>query len=190
MSDDVADQYACTETVLEVTPDAAIVANLGVSSYDLIDIEDRAEHFYMTGGMGVTTPIGLGLSTVVDGQVTVLDGDGSLLMSLGCLATVGTHGRSNLTIVVWDNSAFKTTGGQPTLSAVTDFAGVARDCGVAAWHASSNEGFRDAYEAAVEHDGPAVVHCEVAPERPEDHPRLDYGHSYMKYRFREAMTDG
>lgn len=189
MSDDAADQYACTEALLEGTPDAAIVANLGVSSYILIDIDDRDEHFYMTSGMGVTTPLGLGLATAVDDQVTVLDGDGSLLMSLNCLATVGTHGPSNLTIVVWDNSEFTTTGGQSTLAPTADFAGVARDCGLAAWEATSVEEFRAAYESAVDHDGPALVNCAVTSERPADYPSLDYGHSYMKHRFREAMGD-
>jgi thiamine pyrophosphate-dependent acetolactate synthase large subunit-like protein len=188
MSDAPADQYDCTEAVLDATPEAAIVANLGVSSFVLIDIDDRPENFYMTGGMGVTTPVGLGLSTAVDRPVTVLEGDGSLLMSLGCLATVGTYGPPNLTVVVWDNSEFRTTGGQPTLASAVDFAGVARDCGIEAWDVSTTEEFRAAYEAAVAHEGPALVRCAVTAERPEGHPALDYGHSHVKHRFREAMT--
>ena len=189
MSDEVAQQYACTEAVLDITPEAAIVANLGVSSYVLIDIDDRAKNFYMNGGMGVTTPIGLGLATSTDEHVTVLDGDGSLLMSLGCLATVGTYAPSNLTIVVWDNTGFETTGGQATLAESADFAAISRDCSVEAWQVSTNDAFRDAYRAAVAHDGPAVVHCHVDSDPPKEHPRLDYGHSYVKHRFREAISD-
>ena len=184
---DPADQYQCTEIVLEETPAAAIVSNLGTSSYVLIDVADRGKNFYMDGGMGVTTPIGLGLSTAIDEQVTVLDGDGSLLMSLGCLATVGRHGGENLTIVIWDNGAFETTGGQRTLADQVDFAGVARDCGIESWSVSTTDAFRDAYAAAVEHEAPAVVHVEVAADTPEDHPSLDYGHSYAKHRFRQAV---
>ena len=186
---DVADQHACTRAVLDVTPDAAVVANLGVSSYVLLDVADRAKNFYMTGGMGVTTPIGLGLATAVDGQVTVLDGDGSLLMSLGCLATVGTYGGSNLVVVVWNNGTFETTGGQPTLAGTADLAGVARDCGVEAWDVSTTEGFREAYEAAVDHRGPGLVRCAVDADRPDERPALDYGHSYLKHRFRSAVAD-
>lgn len=189
MSGDVADQHACTRAVLDVTPDAAIIANLGVSSYVLLDVEDRAENFYMTGGMGVTTPIGLGLSTAVDGQVTVLDGDGSLLMSLGCLATVGRYGGPNLVIVVWNNGVFETTGGQETVGTAVDLPAVARDCGVAAWDARTTEGFRDAYGAAVDHDGPAVVRCAVDADNPDERPALDYAHSYLKHRFRGAVAD-
>lgn len=190
MTDGVADQHACTRAVLDVTPEAAVVANLGVSSYVLLDVDDRAKNFYMTGGMGVTTPIGLGLSTAIDGQVTVLDGDGSLLMSLGCLATVGRSGGANLAVVVWDNGRFETTGGQPALAADADIAAVARDCGVAAWDVSTDGEFREAYAAAVDHEGPAVVNCEVSADRPDERPSLDYAHSYLKHRFRTAVTGG
>jgi thiamine pyrophosphate-dependent acetolactate synthase large subunit-like protein len=183
-----ADQYACTEAVLEETPEAAIISNLGVSSYILIDVEDRPRNFYMTGAMGMTTPMGLGLALSVDDDVVVLDGDGSLLMSLGALSTVGTYGPSNLTIVVWDNSVFQTTGGQSTLSRTTDFAGVAENCGVSAWEVRSTEEFRSAYRAAVDHDGPSLVACSVEPVTPEGTPPLDYSHSHHKHRFQQALT--
>lgn len=191
MSDEVAvaDQYHCTEYVLERTPDAAVVSNLGVASYVLIDVEDRARNFYMDGAMGSTTPIGIGLSRATDDPVTVLDGDGSLLMSLGTLATAAEHAGSNLTIVVLDNGTFETTGGQGTLSETTDFAGVAESCGLAAWSATTDEAFETAYDAAVEHDGPALVAVAVERVNPDDHPPLDYGHNYSKHRFRTALTE-
>lgn len=187
MSDKNAGQYECTEIVLEVTPDAAIVSNLGVSSFILRDIEDREKNFYMTGGMGVTTPIGLGLALATDEQVTVLDGDGSMLMSLGVLTTLGTYEPSNLTVVIWNNAVFETTGGQSTLADAADFSEIARDCGLKAWEASTSKAFRSAYAEAAKHDEPSVVDCAVTSTRPDDHPSLDYAHSYMKHRFRKAM---
>jgi thiamine pyrophosphate-dependent acetolactate synthase large subunit-like protein len=184
-----ADQHRCTEFVLERTPDAAIIANLGVASYVLIDVEDRDRNFYMDGAMASTTPIGIGLSMAIDDPVTVLDGDGSLLMQLGTLATIAEYAPSTLTVVVFDNETYETTGGQPTLSATTDFAGIARNCGLAAWSATTDEEFETAYDEAVAHDGPALVACAVERINPSDHPRLDYGHSYTKHRFRTAVTD-
>lgn len=184
-----ADQYRCTEAVLERTPDAAIVSNLGVASYVLIDVEDRERNFYMDGAMGLTTPIGIGLSRATDDPVTVLDGDGSTLMQLGTLATAAEYAPPNLTVVLFDNGTYETTGGQPTLSESTDFAGVARSCGLAAWEATTDEEFASAYDEAVAHDGPALVACAVERINPSDHPRLDYGHSYTKHRFRNAVTD-
>lgn len=189
MTDGRAGQGECTEAVLEVTPDAAVISNLGTASYYLSAVEDRPRNFYMTGAMGVTTPLGLGLAVSVDERVTVLDGDGSLAMSLGSLATVARADPSNLSVVVMDNAAFETTGGQPSLSTETDFAAVARDCGLAAWEADSVAGFREAYRAAVDHDGAALVACEVRAERPDDHPPLDYAHSHVKHRFRAEFVD-
>lgn len=188
-SDAGADQYRCIELVLETTPDAAVISNLGTSSWSLIDIEDRKRNFYMNGAMGVTTPTALGLAISTDEQVTVLDGDGSLLMSLGVLSTVAEQNPANLTIVVMNNGAFETTGRQPTLAANVDFAAVAADCGLTSWDVTSTDEFADAYEAAVAHEGPALVDLSVEPFTPEDYPSLDYAHSHIKHRFRTAMAD-
>lgn len=183
------DQYECTGKVLELSPEAAIISNLGVSSYILIDVDDRERNFYMNGAMGLTTPIGLGLAQATDDQVVVLEGDGSLLMNMGGLATAGFHNPSNLTIVVWDNSHFETTGGQRTLSGVADFSSIAEDCGLAAWDADSVQSFENAYSSAIEYDGTSLVSCEVTSAVPENHPRLDYAHSFMKHRFRTAINE-
>lgn len=185
---DAADQYRCTELILENTPDAAVISNLGTASYTLIDIEDRERNFYMNGAMGVTSSAGLGLAISVDDQVTVIEGDGSLLMSLGCLTTIAEQNPANLTIVVMNNGAYETTGRQRTLADNTDFAEVARDCGLAAWSVDSTGEFADAYSAAVDYDGAAVVSCNVEPFTPEDHPTLDYAHSHVKHRFRTALA--
>lgn len=182
-----ADQYRCTEIVLETDPDAAIISNLGTASYTLIDIEDRDLNFYMNAAMGVTTPTGFGIALSTDRPVTVLEGDGSLLMSLGALASIGTHDPENLTIVVWDNDVYETTGGQQTLSGAVDFVSVAESCGLAAWRATSDEEFTDAYAAATAHEGSSLISCRVEPLSFE-HPRLDYGHSVVKYRFRKALS--
>ena len=121
MTDARADLYACTEAVLDVTPDAAVVSNLGVASYVLASVSDRerARNFYQWGSMGVTTAVGLGLALSTDEPVTVLEGDGSLLMSLGVLSTLGAVDPSNLTVVVWDNAIYGTTGGQSNHSSIT-----------------------------------------------------------------------
>jgi sulfopyruvate decarboxylase subunit beta len=185
----VADQYRCTELLLETTPDAAVISNLGASSYILMDIDDREKNFYMTGAMGVTSPIGLGLAMSIDAPVTVIEGDGSLLMSLGCLTTISEQDPSNLAIVVMNNGSFETTGRQRSLADTTDFAAVARDCGLAAWNVSSTDEFTDAYAAAVDHDGTGFVSVAIEPFTPEEYPTLDYAHSHVKHRFRTALAE-
>ena len=181
-----ADQRACTAAVLEAVPDAAVVANLGVASWVLMDVADRDRNFYLRGGMGSTTPTGFGLSLSTDDPVVVLDGDGSLLMSLGCLATVAEYAPPSFAVVVWQNRTYATTGGQPTATA--DFAAAAEACGLAGFAADTDAGFEAAFADALDHDGPALVDCAVGPVDASAPPGYDYRHGYLTHRFREAMV--
>jgi len=180
-----ADQYACTEAVLKATPEAAIVANLGVASWVLAETDDRERNYYMRGAMGCTTPVGLGVALSTDDPVVVLDGDGSLLMSLGCLSTVGNCAPSNLTIVVWVNRSFATTGGQPTTG--VDFAMAAEACGVTGTAVDSLDEFRSALDEAADRDGPSLIACSVETVEPESPETYDYAHEYLEHRFRTAL---
>ena len=83
--------------------------------------------------MGLASSIGLGLALArPDRRVIVCDGEGALLMNLGSLATIAVMGPPNLTVIVWDNGEYATTGGQPSATAYgADLAGVARALGIA-----------------------------------------------------------
>ena len=72
---------------------ALLISNIGFPSRELHAAKDRPENFYMLGSMGLASSIGLGLALgLVQGlparRVIVLDGDGSVLMNLGTLATI------------------------------------------------------------------------------------------------------
>ena len=61
----------------------------------------------------------------------VLDGDGSLLMNLGSLASIAHHAPDNYLLVILDNCCYGSTGSQPTCTRLgTDLAAVARAAGV------------------------------------------------------------
>lgn len=188
MSSERADQFECTAKIIDTTPDAVIVSNLGVASYVLAGVKDRPRNVYLWGSMGVTTPVGLGLAVATSGPVTVLDGDGSMLMSLGCLATVASIDPPNLTIVIMDNAVYETTGGQPTPAETTEFAGVARECGLNAASVTTVEDLAAAYQAAQAHDGTTVIACAVEAIDPPARPPLDF--AFIKKRVRDALADG
>jgi thiamine pyrophosphate-dependent acetolactate synthase large subunit-like protein len=180
-----ASQLACTEGVLNRTPDAAIVANLGVASYALASVTDRQRNFYCWGSMGLTTSIGLGLALATDEEVVVFEGDGSLLMSLGVLGTIAACNPSNLTIVVWENGVYGTTGRQPVTG--IEYADAAQACGLWARKADTVRGFETRYAEALAYDGAAMVVCRVEPVDPAARPPLDFAH--VAWRFRDALTD-
>ena len=98
--------------------EGAIIASLGHPAYDLFAAGDRPRNFYTWGSMGLASSVGLGLALArPDVRVFVLDGDGSLLMNLGSLATIGLLQPANYVLIVMDNEQFATTGGQPTPTA-------------------------------------------------------------------------
>src|SRR6478672_8338594 len=114
---------------LEAEP---IVASLGHPAYDLFAAGDRPANFYTWGSMGLASSIGLGLAIArPDVRVFVVDGDGSLLMNLGSLATIGWTRPPNLVLIVWDNALYATTGGQDTATRHgADLEAVARAMGM------------------------------------------------------------
>src|SRR5438067_13652738 len=119
-----------TRIAVEVAGEAPIVGGVGTSTFDLVAF-DRPANFYMWNSMGMGSSIGQGLALArPDLRVVVLDGDGSLLMNLGSLATARTNRVDNLVHVVWDNGGWEITGGQPAGSPFgVDLEAVARGCG-------------------------------------------------------------
>ena len=125
--------------VAQLKRDEAVIGGIGNANFDLWASGQRPQNFYMLGSMGLAIPIALGVALAQPRRhVVALEGDGSLLMQLGCLATVAERAPKNLTIVVWDNGIYQSTGSQPTASAsAADLVAIARGAGLSssAWAA-------------------------------------------------------
>lgn len=111
---------------------ALLISNIGYPSRELYSLRDRPENFYMMGSMGLASSIGLGLSLArPERRVMVLDGDGSVLMNLGTLATIAHYGPGNYLLIILDNGCYGSTGSQPTCtSGKTDLESLARAAGI------------------------------------------------------------
>src|SRR5574341_391030 len=67
------------------------------------------------GFMGGASALGLGLALArPERRVVVFDGDGSLLMQLGSLATIAAARSRNLAHLVFKNGVYQTSGAQET----------------------------------------------------------------------------
>jgi sulfopyruvate decarboxylase subunit beta len=175
-----------TRVVMELAGDAPIVASLGHPAYDLFIARDRPQNFYTWGSMGVASSIGLGLALGRrDLRVFVLDGDGSLLMNLGSLATIGLLQPANLVLVVVDNEEYATTGGQATPTAQgADLAAAARALRIAdAVTVRTESELRSALTRPLA--APRVVVAKVAESPPTAKPPLDC--VFIKHRFMIAI---
>jgi thiamine pyrophosphate-dependent acetolactate synthase large subunit-like protein len=150
--------------VAKLTHEEAVIGGIGNTNFDLWSSGQRPQNFYMLGSMGLAIPIALGVAIAQPKRhVVALEGDGSLLMQLGCLATVAVQAPNNLTMVVWDNGIYQITGAQPTASgAAADLVAVARGSGIAksAWAADEDD-FERLFTAALAEGGPSLVAARI-----------------------------
>jgi phosphonopyruvate decarboxylase len=158
-------RFAALERVLSMAGDnVAIVATTGFCGRELFTIADREQHLYQVGSMGGASAMGLGVALNVKRPVIVLDGDGAALMKMGNLATVGAQQPQNLIHIILDNGVHDSTGGQSTVSASVDFAGIALCCGYREAAAVDDlAGFEAALKRALKEPGPHMIHLRVKP---------------------------
>jgi len=125
--------------VTRLKHEEAVIGGIGNTNFDLWAAGHRPQNFYMLGSMGLAFPIALGVALAQpDRRVLALEGDGSLLMQLGCLSTIASLRPKNLTMIVMDNGIYQITGAQATPAAgVADLVAVAIGCGLthSAWAA-------------------------------------------------------
>ena len=182
-------RFDATQLVLRHAGDAPVVGNLGPTSDELYHAGHRDRNFYTYGSMGLCSSIALGMALSTDEKVISLDGDGSLLMNLGAIATIGREMPPNLVVVVWDNEAWGQTGGQPShTSTNTDLEAVANSCGIANTVTVDDlETLEAAFGRAMAEPGPWFIvakieeaehYMPVAPVEPE----------FTLYRFRNTFV--
>ena len=150
--------------VAKLKHDEAVIGGIGNTNWDLFGAGHRPQNFYMLGSMGLACPIALGVAVAQPERgVIALEGDGSILMSLGCLATIGKVAPRNLTIVIWDNGIYQITGKQETATAgTTDIVAVARGAGIPNSHWVRDEAhFDQLMDRRFEDGGPLLFAVKI-----------------------------
>lgn len=103
--------------VAHTANDACLISPLGYITRDLFSLTPHAREqcFYCMGSMGSVVPLAVGVSLARPSvHVLAIEGDGSLLMNLGSLATMRRYARGNMSLLVFDNGCYESTGGQPS----------------------------------------------------------------------------
>jgi sulfopyruvate decarboxylase subunit beta len=126
------------EVINRLRTDQIVVTTMG-SAREWPKLSQHPLDFhYVPSSMGQAPPLGLGLALAKpQREVVVLNGDGGMLMNLGCLVTIVASGARNITVIVLENGIYEVTGGQQTAAfaarpyAVVDFSGFARAAGFA-----------------------------------------------------------
>jgi thiamine pyrophosphate-dependent acetolactate synthase large subunit-like protein len=146
--------------VARLKNEEAVIGGIGHTNFDLWAAGQRPQNFYMLGSMGLAPSIALGVALAQpDRKVFCLEGDGSLLMHLGSLATIALMAPRNLALVIIDNGIYQITGGQKThTSHGTDLVAIAAGAGLdqAEW-ARDEAHFEDWVDRALAGDGPWLI---------------------------------
>ena len=154
----------------------AVIGGIGYTNFDLWAVGHRPQNFYMLGSMGLAVPIGLGVALAQPKRkVFTLEGDGSILMQLGSLATVAARRPKNFAVVIMDNGAYQITGGQKALTDEgADVVAIARGCGLtqSVW-AADESAFEELIALTLKEDGPWLIGCRIDNEKPRDTTERD-----------------
>ena len=177
-----------TRLILEQAGQRPIVANLGPTSDELWHAGHRDRNFYTYGSMGLCSSIALGMALSTKEQVISLDGDGSLLMNMGAIATIGREQPRNLIVVVWDNEEWAQTGHQPSHTATgTELDQVARGCGIRNTVVVSDlEELKSVFSNALDSEGPWFIVAKIQEE--EYLPVAPVEPEFTLYRFRGTFA--
>jgi thiamine pyrophosphate-dependent acetolactate synthase large subunit-like protein len=185
----VMDRFNLTQRLVgKLKREEAVIGGIGWSNFDLWAVGHRPQNFYMLGSMGLAIPIALGVAIAQPNRkVFALEGDGSLLMQLGCLATVGTRMPKNLAIIVLDNGGYQITGGQVAASELgADLVAIASGAGIAQSSWAANEAhFEEFVDRALAEDGPMLLGCRINNNKPVATTERDP--ALIRHRFMQGM---
>jgi sulfopyruvate decarboxylase subunit beta len=153
---------------------------------------------FADSAMGHAQSLALGIALAQpQRRVICLNGDGSMLMSLGSLVTIAQCRARNLLIFVAQNNTYEVTGNQniPGAGAV-EFHHVARACGFPeAFHFSDAREYETHLDALLHMQGPVLVAVRLEPgaeppphrRQTEDTPYLRGSIAESAHRLREAL---
>ncbi len=166
----VMDRFDLTKRLVgKLKHEEAVIGGIGWSNFDLWAVGHRPQNFYMLGSMGLAVPIALGVAIAQpQRKVFALEGDGSILMQLGCLATVAARAPKNLAIIILDNGGYQITGGQVAASGLgADLVAIARGAGIAqaSW-AADEAHFEEFVDRALVAEGPMLLGCRINNNKP------------------------
>jgi len=153
--------------IAQELPQDPVVFTCGATCREMASADRRENHLYVVDSMGLVSSIVLGLSLGLEQEdrrrVVGVEGDGGMLMNLNALATIGYLQPPNLLLIVLDNQAYASTGGQATFTDRLDLAAVAASCGLRTWQPEDLEGLKQAIAEAAQVPGPGFIHLRIAP---------------------------
>ncbi len=173
-----------------------VVSSTGKISRELYEVRERLgqgheKDFLMVGSMGHASQIALGVALKnEDKQVVCMEGDGSLIMHMGGLATISLNEVTNFKHVILNNCAHDSVGGQPTAAPVVDFQKIAEGAGYRkVMMAERSAELEEKMKELLACEGPALLEVRVEKGAREDLGRPDVEPLDRKKMFMDFLQD-
>lgn len=173
-----------------LTEEEIALFTTGMISREAFAIKDREANFYMLGSMGLVSSVGLGIALNTDKKVFIFDGDGSILMDMGTMANIGFQCPSNLIHLVFDNEAYQSTGGQPTVSKTVQLDKIAKGSGyVHSVKVNTIEELKMALGNTMNTKGPHFILIKVLEKMDEGVERVSLTPFQIRERFMRSLNN-
>ena len=161
------DQDELVAVLQKIRGDTIVIPTMSVAR-PWNDNSDRpSRDVPVSGAMGKASSFALGVALAQpDNKVIVIDGDGSLSMNLGTIATIAGKAPKNLFHFVLNNGVYAVTGGQPIPSADrVSFTEMAKGAGYASVYEFDDlEDFTIQIEEVLKQEGPVFVTIKSIPD--------------------------
>jgi thiamine pyrophosphate-dependent acetolactate synthase large subunit-like protein len=181
-------RIACVEAFARQRGDAIVIVSPGYTAHELA-CAGHTEVTLYNMEMGYAAPMCLGLALArPDRRVVALEGDGSLLMGLPVLTTIARYPPANLSVVVFDNGQYLTTGRGEVLTATgaapADLAALGCAAGLPPDHVLAPDDVSE-FEAgvgrALSEPGPWLIVARVdTSDRGDPRARGDFPHDLVE----------
>ena len=162
------DKELFLKSLLEnLTNNTKIISSTGYNSRELMYIRKKynfniSKDFYMVGGMGHSSSVGVGYALSSKKKVFCLDGDGSILMHLGALRTVGYLKNNNFKHIILNNNSHESVGGQLTNAAGIDFNKFRESIGYRNYYKIENKNnIKNIIKKFINSNGPSLLEVKI-----------------------------
>jgi thiamine pyrophosphate-dependent acetolactate synthase large subunit-like protein len=146
--------------------DEVVVTSMGVTRPWGRISDHELDFASADSAMGHTADLALGIALAQPTRTVIcLNGDGSMLMSLGTLVTIAEAGPKNLVLFVLENGTYEITGNQPIPGAgQVDFPGLARASGFPRVYSFNRDvGYEATLPEILSVEGPVFVGVGMEP---------------------------
>ena len=170
-----------------------IISGLAGPAKDIGFLTKESPNTFLFGGaMGGALPTSLGLALSRPKDIVLcVSGDGDILMSMGCLATIATTKPNNLIIICVDNASYLETGGQTSHTGLgVNLDIIAKGCGfpITKTIVTEEELLEGKKVLDNNFSGPSFILLKVSKSNPPKYSR-NWNASEEKFKFRKNLIN-